>query len=415
MYSRDVSIPQNNLMRSIELFTGAGGLAIGMARSGFNHEVVIERDRDSCQTIRLNQSRGTRPIVEWKLSECNVEEFNYETIAPGIDLVAGGPPCQPFSLGGKHAGQSDERNMFPEAVRAVRELKPRAFVFENVKGLLRENFTRYFHYVLLQLEFPDCMKKSHENWADHQARLQRLKTEGRYTGIRYNIVVDLLNAANYGVPQRRERVFVVGFRDDVNEKWAFPRPTHSRESLLHDLWITGVYWDRHGIPRKLRPIADVAYLATIESPSETRAEPVLKPWRTVRDGLVGLPDPVRYPSNRVPNHVFNPGARSYPGHTGSPLDEPAKTLKAGDHGVPGGENMMMLPNGEVRYFTVRESARLQEFPDDFLFYGSWTEAMRQIGNAVPVTLAEAVGQSVARALKRASQLSEKNMPSQPYA
>ena len=90
-------------------------------------------------------------------------------------------------------------------------------------------------------------------------------------------------------------------------------------------------------------------------------------------------------------------------------------MKAGDHGVPGGENMMLLPNGQVRYFTVRESARLQEFPDDFLFYGSWTESMRQIGNAVPVTLAEVVGQSVANALKRASHLPENKFSTKRYA
>ncbi len=396
-------------MRSIELFTGAGGLAIGMARSGFNHEVVIERDNDSCQTIRLNQSRGLWPVAEWKLNQGDVKEFNYATISPGIDLVAGGPPCQPFSLGGKHAGQSDERNMFPEAVRAVREMKPRAFVFENVKGLLRENFTKYINYVLLQLEFPDCVRSSREDWPDHHARLQRLKTGGRYGGLRYKIVVDLLNAANYGVPQRRERVFIVGFREDVQEKWAFPKPTHSRDALLHDMWVSGGYWNRHEISKRLRPIPDTGHLPAVACLRANGIVPLLKPWRTVRDGLVGLPDPVKCPHNRVPNHVFNPGARSYPGHTGSPLDEPAKTLKAGDHGVPGGENMMLLPNGQVRYFTVRESARLQEFPDDFLFYGSWTESMRQIGNAVPVTLAEVVGQSVANALKRASHLTENNV------
>ena len=98
------------------------------------------------------------------------------------------------------------------------------------------------------------------------------------------------------------------------------------------------------------------------------------------------------------NHRFIPGARSYAGHTGSPLDEPAKTLKAGDHGVPGGENMLLKPNGTVRYFSLRESARLQGFPDDFTFPGSWTESMRQLGNAVPVTLAEVVGDSVAKSL-----------------
>jgi DNA (cytosine-5)-methyltransferase 1 len=305
--------------------------------------------------------------------------------------------------------------MFPEAVRAVRELKPRAFVFENVKGLLREGFTKYFNYILLQLEFVDCVRKNGEEWTDHQARLQRLKTEGRYGGPHYNIVVDLLNAANYGVPQRRERVFIVGFRDDVGEKWSFPKPTHSRDALLHDMWVTDAYWDRHKISKPRRPILGMTALSAVDRAQEFGFVSFLKPWRTVRDGLAGLPDPVKFPDTEIPNHVFNPGARSYSGHTGSPLDEPAKTLKAGDHGVPGGENMLLLPDGNVRYFTARESARLQEFPDDFVFYGSWTESMRQIGNAVPVTLAEVVGKSVANALKKASRPQENGTTAKRYA
>jgi DNA (cytosine-5)-methyltransferase 1 len=119
------------------------------------------------------------------------------------------------------------------------------------------------------------------------------------------------------------------------------------------------------------------------------------PWLTVRDAISDLGEPARNKSSVLfPNHVLQTGAKSYPGHTGSPLDEPAKTLKAGDHGVPGGENMVRFPNGEVRYFTVRESCRLQTFPDEYVFEGSWSENMRQLGNAVPVTLGEVVLKSV---------------------
>jgi DNA (cytosine-5)-methyltransferase 1 len=118
----------------------------------------------------------------------------------------------------------------------------------------------------------------------------------------------------------------------------------------------------------------------------------------VRDALVGLPDPRLPEAARVVNHRFQPGARKYQGHTGSDVDSPAKTLKAGDHGVPGGENMLAFADGSVRYFTVRESARLQTFPDWYVFPSSWTESMRQIGNAVPVTLARVIGASVARTL-----------------
>jgi DNA (cytosine-5)-methyltransferase 1 len=124
------------------------------------------------------------------------------------------------------------------------------------------------------------------------------------------------------------------------------------------------------------------------------------PWRTVRDAIGDLPDPEHEAGRaaEIANHRFQPGARAYPGHTGSPLDQPAKTLKAGVHGVPGGENMFFRPDGSLRYFTVRESARLQTFPDDFVFHGSWGETMRQLGNAVPVELAAIVARGVRESL-----------------
>jgi DNA (cytosine-5)-methyltransferase 1 len=181
------------------------------------------------------------------------------------------------------------------------------------------------------------------------------------------------------------------------------------------MWVDGEYWERNNVPKRQRPTADTRIINAAQFLRHADPLQFLRPWRTVRDALVGLPDPVGNPRNDFPNHVHNPGARSYHGHTGSPLDEPAKTLKAGDHGVPGGENMMLMPDGNVRYFTVRESARLQEFPDDFVFYGSWTESMRQIGNAVPVTLAEVVGKSVAGALKRAARLQDERTANKRYA
>jgi DNA (cytosine-5)-methyltransferase 1 len=190
--------------------------------------------------------------------------------------------------------------------------------------------------------------------------------------------------------QKRERVFFVGIREDLGRAFHFPHETHSRESLLWDQ-INGDYWDRHRVAKKDRAeIAASDRISRMSMPDEL-------PWRTVADALVGLPDPEKkIPSDiLVHNHRFQAGARSYPGHTGSPLHEPAKTLKAGVHGVPGGENMLRRPDGSVRYFTVRESARLQTFPDDYVFHGSWTETMRQLGNAVPVELAAVVGRSVA--------------------
>jgi len=203
------------------------------------------------------------------------------------------------------------------------------------------------------------------------------------------------------VPQRRERVFLVGFRSDLQIQWSFPERTHSEDALLREQWVTGEYWERHKVASKRRPSAPQKVLSRLAGLANQDLF-LRKSWSTVRDATHDLPDPQKSPGNLVPNHEFNPGARSYPGHTGSPLDEPAKTLKAGDHGVPGGENMLIRPDGTVRYFTVREAARLQTFPDEYIFCGSWSEAMRQLGNAVPVKLAETVAGSVALALRQAT-------------
>lgn len=385
-------------MRSVELFAGAGGMAIGMANAGFNHAAVIEWNSDACETFRENQRSHARHIDEWPLHETDVRRFDYRALRRDVVVVSGGPPCQPFSMGGKHKGNMDERDMFPEAVRAVRELRPKAFIFENVKGLKRETFSTYFEYIRLQLSYPDIFRNKDEAWREHCRRLEKHETSSR-TPSEYNVVSELLNAADYGVPQKRERVLIVGFRADLGVAWGFPEETHSEEALLESKWISGDYWNRHEIAKKDRPRAEGRISARLEKVrrGDLFADR-LKPWPTVRDAICDLPDPLSFPDNKVPNHRFNPGARSYPGHTGSPLDEPAKTLKAGDHGVPGGENMLMRPDGSLRYFTVREAARLQTFPDDYIFRGAWTEAMRQLGNAVPVRLAEVVASSVAKTL-----------------
>jgi DNA (cytosine-5)-methyltransferase 1 len=389
-------------MRSVELFAGAGGLAIGMAKAGFKHAAVIERDHDACETFRENQRHHLKSLEQWPLHEGDVKLFDYGVLND-IVVVSGGPPCQPFSLGGKHRGYNDKRDMFPEAVRAVRELRPKAFIFENVKGLMRDTFADYFEYVLLQLSHPSLMRLNTETWKQHRSRLERHQTS-QPEAAEYNVVFRLLNAANYGVPQRRERVFFVGFRSDIGVKWAFPEGDYSEDALLKTQWVTGEYWERHEVGRRNRPILNDRQKARIKrlKAEEESLFGEKIPWLTVRDALAGLPDPERSTRHDFPNHVHNPGARSYPGHTGSPLDEPAKTLKAGDHGVPGGENMLARVDGSVRYFTVREAARLQTFPDEYTFRGPWTEAMRQLGNAVPVRLAETVASSVADTIKRRS-------------
>jgi DNA (cytosine-5)-methyltransferase 1 len=386
-------------MRSLELFAGAGGLGLGLHAAGFQPVGVIERDPYCCDTIRENKRNGLESVKSWQVVESDVRDVRFELFSDQLDLVSGGPPCQPFSLGGRHQAYDDARDMFPQAVRAVRETRPKAFIFENVKGLTRDRFRNYLEYIKLQLEHPELIAKLKQDWTDHLARLERHHTStSSGSGLRYNVVTRLLNAADFGIPQKRHRIFFVGFREDLGIEWAFPEPTHSEDALLWDKAI-GSYWDRHEIsPGQRSPT-----IAELQRAESLLVKPTTKPWRTVRDAFFDLPEPHAKTASKFANHKLQPGARSYAGHTGSSLDEPAKALKAGVHGVPGGENMMVRRDGSVRYFTVREAARLQTFPDKFEFHGTWSETMRQLGNAVPVDLASTVGKSVRRQLFEAVQ------------
>lgn len=387
----------NQMLRpSVELFAGAGGLGIGLAQAGFEPLDVVECNRWCCDTLRENRSTLSSNGKSWRLFEGDVRAVDFRSLEGKVDLVSGGPPCQPFSLGGKHMAYNDQRDMFPQAVRAVRETRPKAFVFENVKGLTRASFRNYLQYVHLQLEHPEVTEHEGEHWADHLARLERHHTSGRREGLNYQVVIQLLNSADYGVPQRRDRVVFVGFRDDIGARWSFPRPDYSHVALVWDQSF-GDYWDRHGVAKRDQVFETRAARTRTRLSRDER--PTEKPWRTVREAFSGLPDP-RNACDAVSNHIFQDGARVYPGHTGSFIDEPSKALKAGVHGVPGGENMVRFADGSVRYFTVRESARLQTFPDEYRFHGAWTECMRQLGNAVPVELARRIGESILQQLAR---------------
>lgn len=382
-------------MKSLELFTGAGGLALGTHLAGFEHVGLLEWNNAACETIRRNaRSNALDGIESWSIEQADIKNVDFGRFG-GVQLVAGGVPCQPFSIGGKHRGMNDERDMFPDFVRAIRTLTPQAFIVENVKGLLRQSFRDYFSYIILQLTHPESVRKPKETWADHLKRLEQIDKRGT-SGLTYKTVFRLLNAADYGVPQTRERVFIVGFRADLNVDWHFPEPTHSEDALLRDQFVTGAYWTRHDVkrPRRLRTPSP-ARLARVSNVSLLPT----KPWRTVRDAIADLPEPSADRDHpRIPNHRLNLGAKSYVGHTGSFIDWPSKTLKAGVHGVPGGENMIAYPDGSVRYLTVREAARVQTFPDQWRFEGPWSEAMRQLGNAVPVQLAAVVAKSVSQRL-----------------
>lgn len=386
-------------MRAVELFAGAGGLGMGISKAGFKPLEIVERDKWCCDTINRNRWGRKQLVKAWpEPVQSDIRDLDFAEFEGRVDLVSGGPPCQPFSMGGRHRAHADERDMWSEAVRVLREVKPRAFIFENVKGLTRASFATYFSYINLQLHYPDIERPEGEAWTEHLARLEQHHTSSSESGLHYKVVVQVLNAADYGVPQKRERVVFVGFRSDTGIRWSFPEKTHSLEALLWEQCRSGEYWDRHRILAAGRNLDCKFHARGLK----LREKPTEQAWRTVRDAIHNLPEPDDFVGGKILNHRYQPGARSYKGHTGSPMDEPAKTLKAGVHGVPGGENMLLRPDGTVRYFSVRESARLQTFPDDYELHGSWSEAMRQLGNAVPVELARVIASDVADRLRKAA-------------
>ena len=377
-------------MNSLELFSGAGGLAKGLELSGFNHSALVEFNKHAYASLCENFNKE-------RIFFGDIRDFNLDSLN-NIDIVAGGPPCQPFSLGGKHKADQDNRDMFPYAIRSIEKLRPKAFILENVKGLLRQTFSDYFEYIILQLTYPSLVADSNLDWRQHLSELRSVRHLS-YAETKYDVQVKLINAANYGVPQTRERVVIVGIRSDLKHFWSFPPETHSTDKLFWDMYVTEEYWERHKICKTERPSIDQVMKKRILRLIEKYGmfEPALMPWQTVRDTLKNLPEP--HSEHEISDHVFRDGARIYPGHTGSILDAPAKTIKAGDHGVPGGENMIRFSDGKVRYLTVFEAKRLQTFPDDFVIKGVWGEAMRQIGNAVPVRLAEIMGYELVKILK----------------
>jgi DNA (cytosine-5)-methyltransferase 1 len=390
---------------SIELFTGGGGLAIGMHEAGFRHLLAVEFDRRACQTLRAGKATPYDPGAEipstldhpWPLVEGDIHEQDFSRWEGLVDVVAGGVPCQPWSLGGAHKGFEDKRNLWPELFRCVRKTKPKAIIAENVKGLMRPSFKPYYDYILRELSAPFEERVQGEDWRDHDRRLTKLRDDDNYDlTTRYNLKFALVNAADYGIPQVRWRVFVVAFRRDLDlDDWEFPKATHSETALWH-AQANGEYWLRHRIGARPEILPEVL-------PSADGR----KPWLTVRDALTddpALPPPLEPLEAKLEHpgflhHVGWPGAREYPGHTPNDLDKPAKTVKAGVHGVPGGETVMRLDDRSIRYMTVREVARIMTFPDDHRLEGPRGEQMRQLGNAVPVKLGKTMADAVAAALR----------------
>lgn len=235
---------------SLELFTGGGGLALAMHESGFHHALVNEYDHRACETLRMNNAQdlpedGDPPKKRWPLIEGDVHELDFTPWDGKVDVLGGGVPCQPWSLGGVHRGREDKRNLWPEFARAARETRPKALLAENVRGLLRPDFRAYWAYTLDTLRAPHEERLPGEDWEDHARRLAKLlAADGVPADERYDVDYLPVNAADYGVPQVRKRVLVVGLRRDLGAKWTWPAPTHS-DRALREAQEDGSYWAEH--------------------------------------------------------------------------------------------------------------------------------------------------------------------------
>lgn len=413
----------------MELFAGGGGLAMAVHGAGFRPLLVNELARYACATLEANGAepggdpeRVPAPGEPWPLVPGDVGGVAFDHLCHRVDLLAGGPPCQPFSLGGVAKGDEDKRNMFPEMFRAIREIRPKAVICENVRGLLRPSFRPYFEYIERELRLPFEERDPARSWREHDEVLRaRLDDEPSDPKKRYDVVTTPVNAADYGVPQIRQRIIIVAFRNDlgvdVDRFREAVQPRYSENALIRSM-LAGEYWKRHpDVPDHVRE------RVRARLPRRPPEDDGKLPWRTLRDALKGLDgkpplppvpwdklDRREYRLGGFTDHIGWPDARIYDGHTPNELDRPAKTVKAGVHGVPGGESVLLTdeldPDSDPsksltyrhRYMTVRETARVMTFPDGWTLKGPRGEQMRQLGNAVPVLLGEFFARAIAKAL-----------------
>lgn len=324
---------------SIDLFAGAGGLSIGLRRAGFDTVGAVEFDRDACETFA-----SIHPGVD--LRQCDIAAVSFREF-PDVALVAGGPPCQPFSSGGKRLSAADPRDGFPQFIRVIGSVRPQAFLLENVPGAFRGECEAYFSGVMNELR-----------------------------AMGYSLAMREIDAADYGVPQRRRRLFVVGMK---GRTFVFPEPTHG--PCRKHLWVTSGSVLRRD--------------AVIGDPNESIVT------------YAKRPDPRPSPFD---GHLFNGGGRPIN------LSAPARTILAA---AGGNKTHFVDTNNEVppyhakllrggsprsgrllggRRITVRESALLQTFPPSMRFAGTRSSQYRQVGNAVPPLLAEAIGRALSAQL-----------------
>lgn len=346
----DNTVQSNNEYTVLELFAGAGGLAIGLEKAGLKCVALNEIDKYACKTLRTN-----RP--HWKVLEGDIKDFDFSEYHNTVDVVTGGFPCQAFSYAGKKLGLADARGtLFYEFARVVKEVNPIMCIGENVRGLL-----------------------SHDKGKTIQGMISILDEIG------YRVVpVQVLKAIHYKVPQKRERLILVGIRKDIEISFQYPKP-YKKIYTLSDALKKGELFD-----------CDVPPSNGAKYPASKKEVLDLVPpkgyWRDL---------PIEIQKSFMGGSFYLGG-----GKTGMARrigwDEPCLTLTCS----PAQKQTERCHPDETRPFTVREYARIQTFPDDWAFQGSLAQQYKQIGNAVPVNLGREVGYSIIRFLNQYYSLSK---------
>lgn len=335
---------------SVELFAGAGGLALGMEMAGFQHVLLNEFDHEACETLRVN-----RP--GWNVVEEDIHTVDFTGLKGKVDFLSGGFPCQAFSYAGKRRGFEETRGtLFFELARAVKEIQPKVFLCENVKGL-----------------------REHDNGRTLETITNVIEELG------YSLIPPrVLKAVMFKVPQKRERLFLVAVRKDLADKVSFDWPApYRRVMTLRDAFFAGDLYpvdvpesEGQQYPEKKKNVMDLV--------------PMGGDWRD-------LPEEV---AKEYMKGSYNLGG----GKTGMArrlsLDEPSLTLTC----APAQKQTERCHPTQTRPLTVREYARIQTFPDDWNFSGNMSSKYKQIGNAVPVNLAYAMGRAVIRLMNQIENL-----------
>lgn len=328
---------------SVELFAGAGGLALGMHLAGFRHVLLNEVDAMACKTLRRNHP-------EWNVLEGDIHQIDFTPLRGKVDFLSGGFPCQAFSYAGKKGGLNDTRGtLFFELARAVKEIQPKVFMGENVKGLL-----------------------SHDEGRTLDIIRNAIKELG-YTLVEPRV----LKAIMYQVPQKRERLIIIAIRNDIYKRgirFKWPDPYH-RVMTLRDAFFSGALFEKD-VPQsegQLYPAKKARVMAMVPEGGD---------WRDL---------PVKEQKEYMGGSFYLGGGKTGMARRLS-MDEPSLTLTC----APAQKQTERCHPTETRPLTVREYARIQTFPDDWAFEGNLTDQYKQIGNAVPVNLAFAIGRSLIR-------------------